>query len=238
MKDSDSLKSPELNLKEAVSLCDKEDCQNGSLLRTKAHIMLAQNFQSDDNFEEAKQHIDAAKVSILYLGLCMERSAVATQEAFWYVGQCHGDMPVKTKCEIEELLSHAIDCGSRLESYEARCFYVLNLINMARLHLDFFFYQFRHKRHQHATAMDPKPCKESLSKAKLCLDKVAEDFFGDTCASLYKGFYNYTLAEYHRHTGSMNDAVYNLQLAIEQLQETGLQMDPLMKAIDIRLELL
>ena len=53
--------------------------------------MLAQNFQSDDNFEEAKQHIDAAKVSIFYLGLCMERSAVATQEAFWHVGQCHGD---------------------------------------------------------------------------------------------------------------------------------------------------
>ena len=42
----------------------------------------------------------------------MERSAVATQEAFWHVGQCHGDMPVKTKCEIEELLSYAIDCGS------------------------------------------------------------------------------------------------------------------------------
>ena len=56
----------------------------------------------------------------------MERSAVASQEAFWHVGQCHGDMPVKTKCEIEELLSHAIDCGNRLESYEARCFYVLN----------------------------------------------------------------------------------------------------------------
>ena len=55
---------------------------------------------------------------------------------------------------------------------------------------------------------------------------------------MHLGFYNNTLAEYHRHTGSTNDAVYNLQLAKEQLQETGLKMDPLMKAIDIRLELL
>ena len=46
-----------------------------------------------------------------------------------------------------------------------------------------FFYQFHHKRHQRVTAIDPKPCKESLSKAKLCLDKVPKDFFGDTCAS-------------------------------------------------------
>ena len=73
-------------------LCDKGECQNGSLLRAKAHIFLAQTFQSDDNFEEAKQHIDAAKVSIFYFGLCMGRSAVANQEAFWLVGQCHGDM--------------------------------------------------------------------------------------------------------------------------------------------------
>ena len=237
VKDRGSFDSRVSDLKKAVSLCDKEECQNGPLLSAKAHIFLAQSFQSDGNFEEAKQHIDAAKASIFYFGLCMERSAVATQEAFWHVGQCYGDMSVKTKCEIEELLSRAIDCGNRLESYEARCFYVLNLINMARLHLD-FLYPFRHKRHQRVTAMDPKPCKESLSKAKLCLDKVPEDFFEDTCASLYKGFYNYTLAEYHRHTGSTNDAVYNLQLAKEQLQETGLKMDPLMKAIDIRLELL
>ena len=237
VKDPDALESPVLKLKEAVSLCDKEDCHNGSLLRAKAHVFLAQNFQSDDNFEEAKKHIDAAKVSIFFLGLCMERSAVATQVAFWHVDQCYGDMPVKTKCEIEELLSHAIDCGSQLESYEARCFYVLNLINMARLHLD-IFYPFRHKRHQHVAAMEPKPCEESLRKAKLYLDKVPEDFLGDTYASLYKVFYNYTLAEYHRHTGSTNDAVHNLQLAKKQLQESNLQMEVLMKAIDIRLAVL
>ena len=86
--------------------------------------------------------------------------------------------------------------------------------------------------------MDPKPCEESLCKAKLYLDKVPEDFLGDTCASLYKVFYNYTLAEYHHHTGSTNDAVHNLQLAKKQLQESNLQMEVLMKAIDIRLELL
>ena len=167
----------------------------------------------------------------------MGRSAVANQEAFWLVGQCHGDMPVKTKCEIEELLSHTIDCGSRLESYDAKCFYVLNLINMARLHLD-FFYPFHHAQHQHVTAMDPKPCEESLRKAKLCLDKVPEDLLADAHASLYKVFYNYTLAEYHHHTGSTNDAIHSLKLAKKQLQESDLQMEPLMKAIDIRLALL
>ena len=237
VKDPNSLDSQVSDLKKAVSLCDKGECQNGSLLRVKAHIFLAQTFQSDDNFQKAKQHIDAAKVNIFYFGLCMERSAVATQEASWHVGQCYGDMPVKTKCEIEELLSQAIDCGSRLESYEARCFYVLNLINMARLHLD-FFYPFRHARHQHVTAMNPKPCEESLRKAKLYLEQVPQDLLADTCASLYKVFYHYTLAEYHRHTGSTNDAIHSLKLAKQQLQESDLHMEPLMKAIDIRLALL
>ena len=72
------------------------------------------------------------------------------------------------------------------------CFYVLNLINMASLQLD-FFYPFHHKRHQHITAMDPKPCEESLRKAKLYLDKVPEDLLADT--SLYKAFYNYILLQ-------------------------------------------
>ena len=128
---------------------------------------------------------------------------------------------MKTKCEIKELLSHAIDCGSQLESYEARCFYVLNLINMARLHLD-LFYPFHHA-HQHVTAMDPKPCEESLRKAQLYQDNVPEDLLPDPCAALYKIFYNYALAEYH--TGSTNDAIHNLKLAKKQLQESDLQMN-------------
>ena len=86
--------------------------------------------------------------------------------------------------------------------------------------------------------MDPKPCEESLRKAKLYLDKVPEDLLADPCASLYKVFYNYTLAEYHRHTGSIHDAIHTLKLAKKQLQESDLQMEPLMKAIDIRLALL
>ena len=66
VKDPNSLDSQVSDLKKAVSLRDKGECCNGSLLRAKAHIFLAQTFQSDDNFQEAKQHIDAAIVILIF----------------------------------------------------------------------------------------------------------------------------------------------------------------------------
>ena len=234
VKDPDSLESPVLKLKEAVSLCKKEDCQNGSLLEAKAHIFLAQNFQSAHCYDEAMGYIDAAKVSICYVDLCMERSAIATQEALWHAAQCDQHMPLEKKRKIEKLLSIAIDNGKRLKTYEGWCFFVYNLINMARLHLD-IFYPFSSGRHQHVTAIDPN---SDAEKAKSFLDQVPEDFLSDTSTCLYKAFYYYTVAEYHCHTESDKDVViHNLELAKKQLQEADLS-PPMMKAIDVRLALL
>ena len=234
VKDPDPLESPVLKLKKAVKLCMKEDCHNGSLLEAKAHIFLAQNFQSARCYDEAMQHIDAAKVSICYVDLCMERSAIATQEALWHAAQCDEHMPLEKKRKIEKLLSIAIDNGKRLKTYEGWCFCVYNLINMARLHLD-IFYPFSSGRHQHITAIDPS---SNAEKAKSYLDQVPEDFISDTSTCLYKAFYYYTLAEYHYHTQSDKDVVLHyLELAKKQLQEADLS-PPMMKAIDVRLALL
>lgn len=242
MRQPNQLKDSIFDLKEAVELCKKLDCRNGRQLRAKAYIFLAQNFQSGDvrAYEEAKKYIEAAKCDLYYVENCMERGALACQEALLTVAQCHGDMPMHTKHEVEKMLSYAIDHCSRLKSYEGRCFFVYNLINMARLHLH-QFYPFSHGRHQQITAVDPQLNVEDLQKAKSYLDQVPKEFLEDSDPSLYKSFYYYTLSEYYRHdidrSESKVECIANLEHAKEQLQLTHLCPN-LLKAINKRLDLL
>lgn len=180
------------NLKKAVRLCQNQHCRNSSLLRAKAQIFLAQNLQSESGkvgrYKKAQKYIDEAKVSIYYVGPCMERSALACQEALWHAAQCSGNMPMETKSKIGELLEYAIDCASQLKTYEGMCFLAYNHINMARLYLC-QFYPVSQGRHQQETAMDPTVSAEDLRKAKSHLDCIPEEFLTDSSALLYKAFY-------------------------------------------------
>ena len=242
VRQPNQLKDSIVDLEKAVELCKKLDCRNGSQLRAKAYIFLAQNFQSGDvcAFKEAEKYIDAAKCELFYVENCMERGALACQEALLTVAQCHGNMPMDTKDEVEKMLSHAIDHCSQLKSYEGRCFFVYNLINMARLHLH-QFYPFSHGRHLQITDVDPQLKVEDLQKAKSYLDQVPKEFLEDSNPSLYKSFYYYTLSEYYRHdidrSESKAECIANLKHAKKQLQLTHLCPN-LLNAVNKRLDLL